>query len=166
MVPQASQHDQCHRNTSNCSLQYFTIWWFKHSVYFFTLLCPRFVLLTLCNENLYTGKITESSMKLHLVHFQLHISFRNSLLMFYAEDGGKSTQYIKCTWEREREREKIFGTICFRGTVWLNSGLGRPYPALNYHKYVGNLMFSCNFIQWIFICIPFFFSYTRNNTPV
>ena len=115
MVPQASQHDQRHRNTSNCSLQYFTIWQFKHSVYFFTLLCPRFVLVTLYNENLYTGKIRESSMKLHLVHFQLHISFRNSLLMFYAEHGGNSTQYIKCTFKRERERERerggVFGTM-------------------------------------------------------
>lgn len=101
-------------------------------------------------------------MKLHLVHFQLYISFRNSLLMFSAEDGGNFTQYIKCTLEIER----IFGTICFRGRLQLNSGLERPYPAENYHKYVGNLMFSCNFIQWIFICIPFFCTYTRNNTPV
>jgi len=27
--------------------------------------------------------------------------------------------------ERERERERVFGTICFRGRAQLNSGLGR-----------------------------------------
>jgi len=28
--------------------------------------------------------------------------------MFSAEDGGNSTQYIKCTLEREREREREY----------------------------------------------------------
>ena len=106
MVPPASQHDQCHRKTSNCSFQYFTIWWCKHYVYFFKLLCPRFVLVTLCNDSLYTGKITESSMKLHPAHFQFYIFFRNSMLMFYVEDGGNSTKYIKYTWKREREIDR------------------------------------------------------------